>query len=68
MKNPKRINSKRPSLWLCDDGLVRLLYPDGRVIFCSAKYGIWLNSSFTGKNLRTVIKELEKNHIFVSYL
>ena len=67
MKTPKRINSKRPSLWMSEWGTVRIFYPDGEIERYDLFLG-WIYSIFSDSNPEVAIKYLKQSHVFLGYL
>lgn len=69
MKTPKRINSKRPSLWIDSTFTsVRIFYTNGNVETYNLYLDRWLHSVISSTNPKAAIKYLKKHHIFVGYL
>lgn len=67
MKKPKRINSKRPSLWMDLNGAVRVFYPNGRVEHYRTCVG-WSWSVASDSNPELAIQNLRLYHTFLGYL
>ena len=71
MKKPKRINSKRPSLWMSKANVAKIYLPSGTVFFFSELRGEWCKSAFSfegGKNSISKIDLLKIKHTFLGYL
>lgn len=69
MKKPKRINSKRPSLWKCDTiGAIRAFYPSGHVEMYEPYFGSWFYSCYSDEMPKRAIQDLKETHTFLGYL
>lgn len=69
MKTPKRISSKRPSLWKCrESGVIRAFYPSGYVELYNQCHGEWDYSFFSEPDPEMVIDDLKNGNIFLGYL
>jgi hypothetical protein len=75
VRTPKRVNSKRPSLWYkshAGSEYLRIYYPDGKVdILYLAEWGngVWFKSSFSNQLYpKRVVKGLMVKHDFLGYL
>ena len=68
MKKPKRINSKRPSLWVLKGGILRIYYPNGYVEYFDLVFDEWRESCLSKYPERKVIKYLKNHAKFMGYL
>ena len=68
MKKPKRINSKRPSLWKSPRGTIRAFYPSGYVEFYDSYFDEWFYSCHSDEIPKRAIQDLKKDHTFLGYL
>lgn len=69
MKKPKRINSKRPSLWMPKSGIFLVVYyPSGKALFYSVFFGGWRESCLSDEIPKRAIQDLKKDHTFLGYL
>ena len=69
MKTPKRINSKRPSLWKSKlTKVIRALYPSGHVEVYDPCVDEWFYSYYSDADPEIAIQNLKRFHTFLGYL